>query len=122
MSEIDKIDNPELIKKTFGLSEVEDITIQQILNNLLDGQKNLNLKTQVDNPHNLSALFLTAEVLESLDKEFEECANIIKNYIKIRNEYMVSKGREGRREIIKAISSFKKEVDGSESKISTKLD
>ena len=83
--------------------ESNDITVQEILNNLLDGTENLDLKTQIFKPKQLSALVSIGEYLKN--NECNESSKLIYNFIEKYLRYMVSFKRESRKEIIKAITN-----------------
>lgn len=90
-------------------ADLDDITLQRILNDLLDAKKNLELKTHIYNPKDLAGLFIEAQHYKS--EELEECGDLVESYIEIYLKYMVSKDRESRKEIIRAVSSmFDKET------------
>ncbi|GAH57240.1 unnamed protein product [marine sediment metagenome] len=83
----------------------KDISLQKILNNLLDATDNLELKTHIFKPKQLSSLMIISDYLKS--KELTKSSKLIDDYV---NEYylryMVSFKRLSRIEVIKAISSF----------------
>jgi len=70
------------------LSESNDISIQKILINLLDGKKNLDLKTQIDKPKELASLVSLANYLKQ--HKYPISYNTIMNFIKTYLRYMVS--------------------------------
>jgi hypothetical protein len=86
------------------LVKLDTITIQQILNNLLSDDKNLELKTQIDKPLNLSVFYMFADSLKSFG--FDDISNLLKSWISIFLKYMVSDDRQSRKEVIRAISSL----------------
>lgn len=86
------------------LTEGNDISIQQILNNLLDGKHNLDLKTQIIKPKVLASLKVFAELLGKL--KYPKSERVIESFIKTYLRYMVSFERQSRKEIIKAVSSL----------------
>lgn len=96
-------------KATEKFIESDDITSLQILNNLLDGEHNLDLKTQVQQPKKLAILVAITKYLESI--KFKESAKTLKIFTEQYLRYMVSYGRESRKEIIKAISKPNKEIE-----------
>lgn len=100
------------------LSEVKDLSIHEILNNLLDGEQNLDLKTHIFKPKQLSALFVLGSYLDQ--NGIERSAGVISEFIQIYLRYMVSFKRMSRTEIIKAISALK-EVENKESSITKNL-
>ena len=104
----------ELIPKS------EDISLQQILNTLLDGKHNLDLKTEIFKPKDLSSLKILAEFLGKL--KYPKSQMVLESFIKIYLRYMVSFERKSRKEIIQAISSlFEKENTDIMNKITKNL-
>ena len=93
----DLIDNP--LK---DLSKDNKITLQQILNNLLDGKENLELKSHIFKPKALAGLKSLSNYLEVLD--YPKSSAIITAFIRNYLEYMVSYKRLSRIEIIKAFT------------------
>ena len=81
-----------------------DITIQQILNNLLNSDKNLSLKTEIYNPKKLATLFTLAKYLKS--KKYVKTYKIIMDFIDIYLTYMVSNKRKSRSEVIHALTNL----------------
>lgn len=86
------------------LDEVDDISLNQILNNLLSADKNLELKTHIFKPKELASLSVLAKYLR--DKEFPISAKVLDNFIEMYLKYMVSFKRLSRKEVIKALSSM----------------
>ncbi|MFX1590587.1 MAG: hypothetical protein ACFFC1_20835 [Promethearchaeota archaeon] len=82
----------------------DDISLQQILNNLLDGKHNLDLKTQIVKPKVLASLKIFAELLGKL--KYPKSEQVLESFIKTYLRYMVSFERQSRKEIIKAVSSL----------------
>jgi len=98
----------------------KDISLQKILNNLLDGSKDLDLKTHIHKPKQLSALITFAKYLESLG--LSELSVLIIDFVKDFLRKMISYKRLSRLEIVKAISSFyEKESLSNSQKITTPL-
>ena len=99
----------------------DDITIQKILNNLLDGSKNLDLKSHIFKPKQLASLYSLAEYLKNCN--YKKSHNIIIDFINRYLRYMVSFKRYSRNEIIRAVSTYshKENLDGT-TKFTTKLD
>jgi len=81
-----------------------DITIQQILNNLINSDKNIALKTEIYNPKKLATLLSYAEYLKS--RKFVKSYKIIFNFIETYLKYMVSNKRKSRMEVIKALTNL----------------
>ena len=98
----------------------KDISLQRILNNLLDGSKDIDLKTHIHKPKQLSALITFANFLKSID--LNEVSIIIIDFIKEFLRKMVSYKRLSRIEVIKAISSFyEREALSNSQKLTTPL-
>lgn len=91
--------------------ESNDITLQQILNNLLDGSKDLELKTHIFKPKQLASLMILSDY--SNGKELTKVSNLIDNFVNnYYLRYMVSFKRLSRTEIIKAISNLRDDLEG----------
>jgi len=90
-----------------------DINIEQILNNLINSDKNIALKTEIHNPKKLAILLTYANHLKSYKyiKSYKLIIGFIEAYLK----YMVSNKRKSRIEVIKALTNLvqKREVDKS---------
>jgi len=93
------------------LIESTDISLQQILNNLLDGSQNLDLKTQILKPKQLASLKVFSELIGKFN--YSKSSLILNDFIKVYLRYMVSYERQSRKEIIKAISNLM-ESEGKE--------
>lgn len=92
------------VEKVLGeLTEVKEVSIHEILINLLDGEQNLDLKTHIFKPKQLSGLFVLGSYLN--DTGAKHTSGIIAEFIEIYLRYMVSFNRLSRTEIIKAIAS-----------------
>lgn len=91
----------ELLKK---FTESNEVSIQQILNNLLNNDKNLELKTRVFKPKQLSALLTFAKYLKIVKLPIS--SKLITNYINDYLKYMVSFKGLSRKEVIKAIANL----------------
>ena len=86
------------------LSEVKDVSIHEILSNLLDGEQNLDLKTHIFKPKQLSALFVLGSYLN--ENGAKHSSGVIAEFLQVYLRYMVSYNRLSRTEIIKAVSSI----------------
>lgn len=86
------------------MEEVEDISLQQILNNLLNAENNLNLKSQVERPKELASLFILSKYLKQYN--FKNSGELLQLFINTFLEYMISYKREGRKEIIRALTNL----------------
>jgi len=95
--------NPDLIDNPLkDFSKDNKITLQQILNNLLDGKENLELKSHIFKPKALAGLKSLSRYLKKL--EYVNSSEIINKFIRTYLEYMVSYKRLSRTEIIKAFT------------------
>ena len=102
---------PDNILKDFLATN--DITIQQILNNLINSDKNIALKTEIYNPKKLATLLTYAKYLKS--RKFVKSYKVIFDFIETYLKYMVSNKRKSRMEVIKALTNIveRKETDTS---------
>ena len=89
----------EIIKDFLSTNE---ISIQQILNNLLNSDKNLSLKTEIYHPKKLAILLTLAYYLKG--KKYIKTYNLIKDFIETYLKYMVSNKRKSRNEVIRALA------------------
>jgi len=85
------------------LEEINDVSIQEILIAMLDGEKNLDLKTHIHKPKQLSALVILSKYLKS--NGCKGSGKILDDFLLKFLRYMVSFDRLSRIEVIKAISS-----------------
>lgn len=83
--------------------EFDDITLQQILNALIKGDKNLDLKTEIHSPKSLAGLKVLALFLKN--KKFEASSELIEGFIEHFLRYMFSYKRQSRKEIVNAFRS-----------------
>lgn len=95
------------------LMEIQDSSFKEILNNLLDGEQNLDLKTHIHKPKELASLNVISTLLETMG--YNKSSNLILQFIEIYLRYMVSFKRLSRSEIIRAISNLTQETDESNS-------
>ena len=84
------------------LEHYSEISLQEILSEMIDGKKNLDLKTHVHRPKELSSLKSIAKYLDVLN--FHESSKVLDNFIKYYLRYMISFKRLSRGEIIRAIT------------------
>jgi len=100
----------ELLKDFIATNE---INIEQILNNLINSDKNIALKTEIYNPKNLAILHTYAKHLKSYG--YKKSYKLIIDFIEIYLKFMVSNKRKSRTEIIKALTNLvhKRELDKS---------
>ena len=80
----------------------DDLTFEKILNALLDGDKNLDLKTHINKPKQLASLKIIRDVLKGA--KCPTSSELIDAFTEKYLRYMVSFRRMSRTETIKAIS------------------
>jgi len=107
------------------LSELErdedDLSLNEILSLLIDGTKDIDLKTQINNPRPLAGLFVLANLLQQ--KNMEQSSLLIKDFLNTYFRYMISYNRESRKEIIKALmNKYEVETKDVTQKLIKKLD
>ena len=92
------------LKGLGDLKQIKDVSLQDILMDLLDGDHDLELKTQIFNPKDVAGLNILSTVLkmEGLDKSSKLITVFIKEYLR----YMVSYNRQSRTELINAIAGM----------------
>ncbi len=86
----------------------DDLTFEKILNALLDGDKNLDLKTHINKPKQLASLKIIEDVLK--DAKCGKAGELVNAFTKKYLRYMVSFKRMSREETIKAISEPREEM------------
>jgi len=99
--------------------EEDDLTFEKILNALLDGEKNLDLKTHINKPKQLSSL----KIIESVLKESgcKKSSALIDVFTKKYLRYMVSFRRMSRQETITAISEPRESIKSEKERFTKKL-
>jgi hypothetical protein len=75
---------------------------------LLDGERDLDLKTHVFDAQDLAGLYTLKEYLK--DQNIEGLPEVIGTFLEKYLRLMISWNRESRREIIQAISEIKKKM------------
>jgi len=85
---------------------------QEILNVLLDGEENLDLKTHIIRPKHLAALYTLANVLKTCG--YHKSSKLLHDFITQYLRYMISYKRLSRGEIIKALTTVVQENDSVE--------
>jgi hypothetical protein len=86
----------------------DDLTFEKILNALLDGDKNLDLKTHINKPKQLASLKIIENVLMSAG--CNKASGLVDAFTKKYLRYMVSFQRMSRTETIRAISEPRDEM------------
>lgn len=87
-----------------------DLSFEKILNSMLDGSKNLALKTEIHNPKDLSSLQMHGKYLTQLN--MRKSGKNIEEWIKIYLENMVSYKRKSREEVSHVLASLREENAG----------
>ena len=96
-----------------------DLTFEKILNALLDGKHNLDLKTHINKPKQLAGLKIVENVLKKAKCNIS--SGIINAFTEKYLRYMISYNRLSRKETIRAISEPRKEIEAEKSKFTKKL-
>ena len=94
---VENIENP---LKSFSMDK--SITLQQILNNLLDGSENLELKTRIFKPKQIAVMSLYSDYF--ISKKLEGAGILIENFVMYFLKNMISYKGLIRKEIIKAFT------------------
>lgn len=103
-----------------GLKPVDDeLTFEKILNALLDGDKNLDLKTHINKPKQLASLKIVENVLKNSGCTISSA--IVNAFTKKYLRYMVSFERLSRKETIRAISEPREDIKSEKSKFTRNL-
>ena len=71
---------------------------------MIQSDKNLDLKTEIDKPFKFSALKCYSDFLRQ--NNLIESAQVIETFMSDSFRYLISKSRKSREEIIKALSSY----------------
>ncbi len=106
MESIENIDDTLNDQEVFDkeLKDSDNSSIQQILISLISDKRNLTLKTEIHNPKALASLNMLMRYFERINCPIT--ASVIRKFIEVYLEYMVSYNRKSRKEIIKALSSW----------------
>jgi len=98
-------------------------TPQDILLALVDGTKDIDLKTEINDPWGLTLLTLCETYL--MDLNLPKSAKVLKDGLKIFLRYQFSKDRESRREIVRALEAMFSErreiVKSTDNSLASKL-
>ena len=102
-----------------SLEPDEDLSFEKILNNMLDGSTNLELKTQIHKPKQLASLKIVENVLKNSGCTISSA--IVNAFTKKYWRYMVSFERLSRKETIRAISEPREDIKSEKSKFTRNL-
>ena len=101
------------MSKVAGFDELEvmnENSLQDILMDMLSGEKNLDLKSHVNKPKKMTGLIILADFLKV--NQCKDSSKIISKFSEQFLRYMVSFNRKSRTEITEAIASaLDREVD-----------
>jgi len=86
------------------MMEFSESSIQEILVDLLNGEKDLDLKTHIHKPKQLTSLVILSKYLKA--NKCKVSGKLLDDFIAKYIRYMVSYRRLSRTEVIKAISSL----------------
>lgn len=90
----------------------QDLTFQEILNNMIDGTNDIDLKTEIIKPKELTTLKMISEYLKQIG--YPISGQLLEDYIEFFLRYMFSHKRKSRNEVIKALIGFSQsELDDS---------
>jgi len=87
--------------------QIDSGIVKEILNVLLEGDENLDLKTHVLKPKHLASLYTLAEVLKTC--EYTKSSALLHAFLNQYLRYMISYKRLSRGEIIKALTTVVQE-------------
>jgi len=85
------------------MEDVEELNDLQVLNTLLDGTRNLDLKTDIVNPKALAVLKMISNVMVGWNLDIGGLA--IQDFIEIFLRYNISKDRLSRKEVVEVLAS-----------------
>jgi len=84
------------------MDSLRELDLNEILNNLIDGNKDVDLKTEILRPKQLASLKILSDFCEKID--YENSGKTIKDFLEIYFRYMFSYNRQSRKEVVRAIS------------------
>jgi hypothetical protein len=85
-----------------GLTETKELDLNEILNNLIDGSRDVDLKTEILRPKELASLKVLSDFMN--DYNLIQSNSVIKNFLNTYFRYMFSHNRLSRKEVVRAIS------------------
>lgn len=89
------------------LKPEDDLTFEKILNNMLDGEHNLDLKSHIFKPKVLSSFVVFGSSIGEL--KYKTAAGRIDTFVKKYLRFMVSYQRLSRKEVTHALASLREE-------------
>lgn len=101
---------PQSLTELVNTDEKHELDIEQkIVEELLNSEKNLPTKTELEKPIKWSTLNTVAEFIKS--KNLPISFGILDRFITTSFSFLISKDRKGRLEYIQALQSAKKELE-----------
>lgn len=98
-----KVSIPPELSGLFSDERKDDIK-QKIVEELLNPEKNLDTKTELDHPIKWAVLEVIKQLVE--DKDMKISAKVIIKFIKSSLTYLISHNREGRKEYVQALNAL----------------
>ena len=92
----------KIIKKLGLMQSVRNVSYQQILNNLMDSEHNLGMKSRIPRPLNLAVLDSIGKYEKSL--LLESSSTMVKTLVDTLLIFFVSERGLGREEVVKALA------------------
>ena len=93
-----------------GMKPEADLSVEKILNNMLDAGQNLALKTEIHKPKELAGLTMRGKHLTQVN--MRKSGKNIDDFVQIYLEYMVSYRRQSREEVSHVLASLREENSG----------
>jgi len=85
---------------------------QKIVEELLDSEKNLETKTELNKPITWTCLNVMNDFIN--DKKFKKSGQILGGFMNTAFKYLISHNREGRKEYIEALKSLSRMMENEE--------
>ena len=108
----------KIIKKLGLMQSVKNVSYQQILNNLMDSEHNLGMKSRIPKPLNLAVLESVGVYEKSL--VLDKSSELVEHLVKTLLVYFVSDKGLGRKEVVHALAPMidaERQKQSSEGKI-----
>jgi len=102
-----------------GLEKFDDESINKFIGALLDG-KDVDTKTEIENPLNMARLMGIAVWLEAYN--MNKPAKFIRAFIKSYNTFMISRDRKSRQEVVSVLGEAMKEERRLRQKLSSEAE
>jgi hypothetical protein len=104
------LQNDENIRdiKDIILGGKKDDEFVRIMDKLIHGDKDIDLKTEINHPVHLTILKSLSEL--AIDHDLPRTSKTIETFIKYYFRYMISKGRKSREEIIQGLQALSEKM------------